>query len=246
MEKEKIQINLGENNHFAEVVIREGAARKELDPKPPVKTNIHGTIGTPLEYLKKRVNTRQFSQELSRLEVDREKIDLTLIINEDDEYKRGVIFGKLDYHPKFVAFGINSGKTWTPTELGMFFKMNRAFFQDNAVNMKLVTDLMNFTASVNSKIDRNVKESGDRTDNYTQIVNSNLPESFILFIPLFKGFPPEMIKVETFAQIDGRDVCFTLISPGANQTIEEIRDKVIDDQLAQIIEVAPKLAIIEV
>lgn len=246
MENEKLQINLGNGVEKAEVVLREGPAVKELEPKAPLKTDISGVIGSPLEYLKKRLSTGQFTQERSHLIVNREKILLSLIINEDDEYQRGLIEGVLDFHPKFEEFGINTGKVWTPTELGMFFKMNRAFFPDRGVNMKLVTDLMNFAATVNNKIERSVKENGDRTDNFAQVVNSNLPASFVLNIPIFKGMKPETLEVETFAKVDGREVAFILISPGANQTLEEIRDNTIDAQLEQIKVIAPKLAIIEV
>lgn len=35
-----------------EIIIREGAAPKVLDPKAPVKMNINGTIGAPVEFLK--------------------------------------------------------------------------------------------------------------------------------------------------------------------------------------------------
>lgn len=246
METEKIQINLGENVSKAEITIREGQAIKELEPKAPVKTNLSGVIGAPLEYLIKRVKTGQFTQERSHLIVNRENIKLTLVINEDDEYNRGQIIGTLDFHPKFVEFGINMGKIWSPTELGLFFKMNRAFFPDKGVNMKLVADLMNFSATVNNKIERSVKESGDRTDNFAQVVNSNLPPSFTLSIPIFKGIGDETLEVETFANVNGREVSFILLSPGANQILEEIRDAAIDSQLEQIKEVAPNIAIIEV
>ncbi len=246
MENEKLQIVLGEGVTKAEVIIREGAAIKELEPKAPVKTDIAGVIGTPLEYLIKRVKTGQFTQERSVLFIDREEIKLKLVFNEDNEYLRGVVAGTLEAHPKFVEFGINTGKVWTPTDLGLFFKMNRAFFPDLATNMKLVTELMNFSATVNNKIERSVKENGDRTDNFAQVVNSNLPEKFTLNIPIFKGMPAEMLEVETFASINGREVAFTLLSPGAQATLEDLRDKVIDEQLAKIKEVAPDIAIIEV
>ena len=177
--------------------------------------------------------------------VNREEITIKLIINEDDFYNSGEVKGKLQIHPKFVEFGINSGKIWTPTELGLFFKMNRAFFVDRTENMKLVTTLMNFTASVNNTIERSVKENGNRTDNFAQVVNSNLPESFRLRIPIFKGMTSEDLEVETFAQINGREVNFMLLSPGANQTTEDLRDNVIDDQLAAIREIAPQIVIIE-
>lgn len=246
MENEKLQINLGENVSKAEITIREGAAVKELELKPPVKTEISGVIGAPFEYLTKRVTTGQFTQERSHLIVDREKITIELVINEDEDYLRGKVTGKLDYHPKFKEFGINSGKVWTPTELGLFLKMNRAFFPDKGVNMKLVTDLMNFSATVNNKIERSVKESGDRTDNFAQVVNSNLPASFVLNIPIFKGMPAETLEIETFAMVNGRDVSFALLSPGANQTLEDIRDKAIDEQLKKITVAAPNIAIIEI
>jgi hypothetical protein len=105
---------------------------------------------------------------------------------------------------------------------------------------------MNFSATVNNKIERSVKENGDRTDNFAQVVNSNLPSSFVLSVPIFKGMDTETLEVETFAKINGREVAFTLLSPGANQTLEEIRDKAIDSQLEQIREIAPNIAIIEV
>lgn len=246
MENEKLQINLGHGVAKAEVVLREGPAVKELEPKAPIKTDISGVIGSPLEYLKKRLSTGQFTEERSHLIVDREYISLSLIINEDDDYQRGIVHGKLEFHPKFEEFGINTKKEWTPMELGLFFKMNRAFFPDRGANMKLVTDLMSFTATVNNKIERSVKENGDRTDNFAQVVNSNLPASFVLNIPIFKGMEAETLEVETFARVDGRAVVFVLISPGANQTLEEIRNKTIDAQLEQIKVIAPKLAIIEV
>lgn len=246
MDTEKININFSEGLSKAELIIREGAAVKELEPKAPIKINLSGVLGTPLEYLKKRVPTGQFSQERSHIIVNRENVSISLIINENDDYERGEIKGTLDFHPKFKEFGINEGKVWTPSVLGMFFKMNRAFFPDKTLNMRLVSDLMNFTAKVSNKIEMSLKESGSKSDNYEQVVNSNLPEKFTLQIPIFKGKPAENLEIETFAQINGREVAFILISPSANQLLEDIRDKAIDEEIAQIKEVAPNIAIIEV
>lgn len=229
-----------------EVVIRHGEAPDLLAPSYPVKTNIIGVISAPLEYLKQRVGTGQFDQKRCHIIVDRDKIKITLIINEDIEEVRGTITGSLAVHPKFEEFGINGGTVWSPADLGMFLKMNRAFFPDKSANMKLVSELMNFTATVNNKIERQVKENGNNTDNFSQVVNSNLPEKFTVQVPLFRGMPAETIEVETFARINGREVAFILLSPGANQTTEEIRDNVIDEQLDAITQVAPDIVIIEV
>ncbi|MDR1913372.1 MAG: hypothetical protein LBQ68_02665 [Clostridiales bacterium] len=245
MNAERLQINFAEKTEKAEIIIREGAAVKELEPKPPIKTVVKGVIGTVAEYLSKRVSTGQFTQERSRLIVNRDDVTLKLIINEDDEYKIGFIEGRLEFHPKFKEFGINDSKLWTPRELGLFFKMNRAFFPDRKVNMQLVADLTNFIGTVNSRIEKSVSETGSKSDIFAQTVNSNLPAGFVLQIPIFKGMKPETLEVETFAKVDGRDVALVLISPGALQTLEEIRDSVIDEQLTLIREIAPNIAIIE-
>lgn len=124
--------------------------------------------------------------------------------------------------------------------------MNRAFFTDKNANMTLVSACKNFTATVNNAIERSIKENGDRTDNFAQVVNSNLPESFTLSIPVFKGGDKENLEVETFAKIDGRNVAFVLMSPGAEETLETLRDTAIDKELEAIKEIAPEIAIIEI
>lgn len=244
MENEKLQINLAPGMEKAEVIIREVQGANELPVKPPVKLGIEGTIGAVAEFLSKRVML--LDQTKCSIYVDREKMSIELLINENDFYNSDNIVGKLTLHPAFKKFGINSSVVWTPNELAMFFKMNRAFFTDLKTNLELVSALKNFTATVNNKIERSAKENGDRTDNFAQVVDSNLPAAFTLNIPVFKGKPAETLEIETFAQIDGRTVSFVLLSPAANQVTEEIRDKEIDEQLLTIRELAPNIPIIEI
>lgn len=244
MQNEKMYINVAPGQN--EIILREGAAPKVLDPKAPVKIDIKGVITAPYEFLAKRINAGQFQQKDCHIIVNREEIQITLVVNESDEYRRGVIVGIQQFHPKFLEFGINTGKVWTPTELGLFVKMNRAFFKDKATNMELVSKLMNFTATVNNQIEREVQENGNRKDNFAQTVNSNLPKVFNLNVPIFKGGDTETLEVETFAKIDGREVAFVLLSPGAQATLEDLRDKAIDKQLEAIKQIAPEIAIFEV
>jgi len=238
-----------EKNLFAlpgEYIIREGKAPDELPNLKPVPINISGTIGTVTEFLSKRADQPdQINQKQCHIIVSREAIQIQLIVWENDPYFGGKVLAKLETYPKFEEFGINNGKVWTPTQLGLFFKMNRAFFTDKSENMHLVTELMNFTATVNNSIEKSAKENGDRTDKFAQTVDSNLPKAFTLIIPLFKGVPAEQLEVETFANVNGREIGFILLSPAANQTMEEIRDSVIDKEIAQIKILCPDIAIIE-
>lgn len=246
MNAENINIQMTDGQTRAEVIIREVSNVNELPIKAPLLVDIKGTIGAPYEFLLKRKDSNdQIDEKRCHILVNREEISIILVTNENDPYLKDTIRGTLQIHPKFKEFGINAAKVWTPTELGMFFKMNRSFFTTKEDNMKLVTELMNFTATVNNKIERSAKESGDRTDNFSQAVNSNLPKSFNLQIPIFKGTQAEDVEVETFAQINGRDVSFILLSPGAQSALEDIRDKAIDTQLDAIKGICPDIAIIE-
>lgn len=245
MENEKFQINLGDGVTKAEIIVREVNKVNELEVKPPVKLKLKGTIGSVYEFLSKRADQQeQINQKRCHIIVNREDISIKLVFNENDEYLNGSVYGELQIHPKFEEFGINSGKVWTPSALGLFFKMNRAFFNKEE-NMNLVHELMNISAKVNNSIAKSMKETGDRTDNFEQVVSSNLPKAFTLNISIFKGMPAETLEVETFAQVNGREVAFVLLSPAANQTMEDIRDKVVDDQLDVIREICPDIAIIE-
>ena len=246
MNTEHMNINFADGQSVAQIEIREGKAPMQIEPKAPLEFSVKGVIGAPFEFLKKRMDKGQFEIRDCHIIVNREKVEITLVTNERDFYNKRTVTGQLQYHPAFAAFGINGDKVWTPTELGMFVKMNRAFFTDKSENMKLVSCLMNFTATINNKIERAASEKGDRTDSFAQVVNSNLPESFTLNIPIFKGMQPETLEVETFAQVNGREVSFVLLSPGAKDTLESLRDSVIESQLMAIAEIAPELAIIEV
>ena len=79
----------------------------------------------------------------------------------------------------------------------------------------------------------------------SQVVNSNLPASFNLIVPIFKGRPAEEIEVEIIADVDGRNIRLSLCSPGAEVIVEEERNKAIDEQLLLIRKLAPDIAIIE-
>ena len=77
------------------------------------------------------------------------------------------------------------------------------------------------------------------------MVNSNLPASFKVCIPIYKGAKAEEIEIEVIATVNGRDVALELISPDAASIVEEVRDRLINEQLKFIAELAPEIPIIE-
>ena len=226
-----------------EVVLREGEAPVALDPKEPERVVINGTIDAPFRWLEKRVEL--INQKSTNLIVNRDNMGLALTIDETNYYQTE-INGILQASKEMMEFGIKTDKKWEPIKLSKFIKMHRAFFTDKSQNMMLVSTLKNFKAKVNQDIERSKEENGSKVDNYSQVVDSNLPKSFKLNIPLFKGFDNEEIEVEIYADVDGRDVSLSLVSAGANEAIEEYKNKVIDVQLDAIRQIAPDIVIVEV
>lgn len=231
------------NGKPIEVVLREGEAPVALDPKEQERVVINGTIDAPLRWLEKRVEL--INQKATNIIVNRDKMGMALTIDETSYYQTE-INGILQASKEMQEFGINVEKKWEPIKLSKFIKMHRAFFTDKLQNMMLVSTLKNFKAKVNQDIERSKEENGSKVDNYSQVVDSNLPKSFKLNIPLFKGFSCEEIEVEIYADVDGRDVSLSLVSAGANEAIEEYKNKVIDEQLGVIRQIAPDIVIIEV
>lgn len=144
-----------------------------------------------------------------------------------------------------LEFGINSGYSWEPNKLGQFFKMNRAYFADKQANMKLVSELKNFCAKINSVVEKQKADSGSFKDNYSGVVTSNLPDSFWLNIPIVEGGAPQTIEVEFYASVDGQSVTLQLVSPGAKEWMDTELNDAIDRELDVIREVMPGLPIIE-
>ncbi len=247
MENPKFKLNIDTVNEREPIIsIREGRLPELLPDLEPKKIDIQGTIDAPKKFIQKRIKDKETWRQLSsHVLVDREKVSIKLIMNETDARWTGSVKGTLELHPKFKEFKINSGEGWEPNELGQFLKMNRAFFADKQVNMELVTKLKNFDATVNSKIEQQKEDKGSFKDNYSAVVQSNLPDAFQAQIPIFKGLPAEDLEVEFYATVSGREVTIQLISPGANQVLEEVRDQVIDQEIEVIEQLCPDLVIIE-
>ena len=221
----------------------QGEAPAHLDQQAPVKIDIKGVIYAPLNFLDKRV--KDIDQHKAHILVCRDKLQILLVINEDDAYTRGRVLGELSYSEIFLKLGINDGKAWIPEQLGQFLKLNRTFFVNREENMKVVAALKSFSAKVNQDVQREANEKGDRSFKFKQAVDSNIPEKFKLKIPIFSGGDSVEIEVETYATIDGTDVSIHLQSAGANDVVEDTKATVISDTIEKIRSVAPEIAIIE-
>jgi hypothetical protein len=166
--------------------------------------------------------------------VNREKMSITLVINEDDSLTRGKVVGKLELHPDFKKFKINSGETWNPFDLSDLIKMNRSFFSSKEVAMKLVSQLRDFKAKVNKITDAFKDDKANYEVRKAQAVESNLPDMFSINLPIFKGQSKQNIPIEI--NIHPESLACQLCSPDANDLASEFKDSAIDSQLERLID----------
>lgn len=220
-----------------EIVIREG---KAVELKEPVKVKIQGTIDAATRWLETRFDC--IKEKTCHVIVNREQLTIALQCNENNHYGTLVV-GSLTLSPEYKRFGINEGEYITNFEMAELIKMNRSFFENKSVAMKLVTDLQNFKAKVDKEIEQSNNNRGDRRILINQAVEHNLPEAFNLILPIFKGTIRQTIAVEVY--VNPSDFSCTLVSPEANDLVEEMRDREIDAVLERIKERCPDIVIIE-
>jgi len=250
MNTENFNVAVPEGKDKVEVVLREvnSEIQKELPVLEPSKVEISGQISAPYSFLEKRWNAEdaQIDHNRTHLLVNRDALNMELVINETDTRNSKRISGKIELSRQFKSFGINTDREFDPEDLGNFFRINRCYYDGTKEEcMTLVSTLKGFKATIQTEVEREIKDNGSVTDVYKKVVNSNLPKSFFVKIPIFKGAAPERIEIEIIARVSGRDVALSLISADAETIIEEVRDKLIDDQLDKIKELAPEIPIIE-
>lgn len=249
-QKEKVVVNIGnyDGKDPIEIIFRNGEAATQPEPlatKPPVSIDIEGVISTPLDWLEKRVGA--IDQLKANIQVNREKMMITLTVEERDAYNKSKIVGTVAFTETYDRFGINDPQAgWTPAKLGQFIRLNRGVFEERQECMKLVSQLKNFTAKAKAEIQKQRDPSGSTADVYRQEVESNLPKSFTVNLAIFKGTAKQSIEVEFDHYLKDGEVFLQLVSPGANELTETYRDQCIDDVLDKIREVAPDIAILEV
>ena len=251
MNAEKINVIFPEGKDKAELIIREvnTIVEKELPATEPMELSIKGAISAPYSFLEKRWNAAdgQIDHSRTHIRLNRDNMSMELVINERDERACAVISGKIELSRQCKAFALNTGKQWTPEDLGNFFKINRTYFESTDENMKLVTILKSLKAKINVALERTVKDNGSVTDTFQQVVDSNIPEKISVNIPIFKNTQPEKVEIEFISRVNaGREISIELISPDVEAIIETVRDKVINEQLEKIKALAPEIPIIEI
>lgn len=191
MEEAKVNITVGENQKTPVIVhLLKGQAPRNIEPRV---IDIHGDIDAVSDF----ISTRESTLEKNRCHImmNLEAKTILLVIDENSEFAGNVV-SKLEIYPDLIAFGINSGKRFTRTEVEKLIRMNRFYFPDKDDHLSLMASFKNFSAKIQAEIQQSADQRGNKVNNSMKNVQSDLVESFAIQIPIFKGGLPRLFRVE--------------------------------------------------
>lgn len=230
------EINISVENGIKELIIRKGDA-------VPVHTGADVKIGSVtifaiMEFLtKKDINEAMILDSILQYSYDKLKMQLVYGATLRHQY---TINAQIILNPDLEAFEINKGKKYSTFQLADFIKMNRHLFESKSAAMELVSALKNIKASVNRAIEASKDDRGNRRALIDQVVQSNIPESFNIELPIFKGQPKVVVPVEVVLD---EDLECMLVSPDLKQIIAEESERLIGGEVEKIRALHPQLRI---
>lgn len=220
-----------------DMVIRFGDA---LPLKEPKYVSINGTIDAPARWVEKRKDDIVSAD--AHILVDRDHMTITLNTDENNFYSDQIV-GTLTLSTEMQEFGINTGEYMSCFDMADRIKQLRTYFETQQEAMKLVTELRSFKAKIDKELELSDDKRGNQTIMRAQTVESNLPKSFKVNMPIFKGTEKRTFEVEV--EINPNDLSCTLVSPDAHDIVVQERDSQMDGVLVRIAEAAPNIVIIE-
>jgi hypothetical protein len=184
-----------------EITFRHGDA---LPPVAPKKIVISGDIKTVSSYLKKRAGLgdkrnpglQGVVTERTLVTVDKEKLTILLQLDPENAYGTEVT-AKLEMEPELLKFKIETGEKFTQQQLIKLLKYGKRWFADLAAHEALLLAYMKLDVKVTADLKNDAPDGrGNRFNSFEKKVTSNIPEDFILNMPIFKGQEYKKFRVE--------------------------------------------------
>ena len=214
--------------------------RAYVPEQKPLALNISGNIDSVSRWLEKRFKKPEeepmefLVSDDSHVLVNRDKMTIELVFNESNPHTKSTITGKLQFHPDFTKWKINTGEEWETKKRAEFVKMNRSSFEEITKAMKVAAELSDLKVNVEKELEKSSDNRGNAKSLVAQrVISSNIPENFTIQVPIFKGLQKSSILVELYINPVTYDVILT--SYEANDIVAGVKDTVFDAEIAAII-----------
>ena len=209
---------------------------KANTPKEPQSINIQGDFTAVGNYLRIKNKTANSLQEIkpenSIVICDFENLTIQLQTNPNDVLAT-IITGKAEFSKEYKDFGINQAKFFNREQLIKLFRFNRRYFPNKEENANLLGAYQNFVASVNKNIADNSDQRGNQSRQFNKTVKTDLPEHFVVEIPVFKGEQPVSFPVEICIEDNDSGVRFWFESVELDELIQAKKEEMFKRELSE-------------
>lgn len=216
-----------------EIVFREGEA---LPPVAPKKIVISGDIKTVSSFIEKRkpatiiAGAQTITPERALVTVDKANLSIKLELDAENEYGTEVT-AKLSFTPELEQFCINKNRLFNREELIKLIRFNKIWFADAEAHDKLLKAYQAFTATINANIGKTSDTRGNVENAYKKTVETNVPDSFVLNIPIFKGMDKRWFRVEIAIDSTDASTKFWFESIELNDIIQIESEAILNKEL---------------
>lgn len=248
MEKNRINVVVPQNYNGKpiEVVLRQGVAPELVPEKGPKLIKKSGTIDAPFRWLEKRIDT--IDQKKCNITVSRRMMSIHLSINEESFYSHEIT-GMLELSEEVKRLKINDSE-WNRNELARNLAISKRFFCNEHEFAQIIKALES-TEIQSKKNYNNTYKNNLRENINSESIKINFPESLKLVIPVLQGYEKKKVTVFIYVSLGNPSTAnfetkFTLISEDVYRYIDEVRDKLIDEQVDLLRAMAPQVPIIEI
>lgn len=228
MEKEQITVNIDRDTK--ELVIRHGDASKPIAKKG---VELSGSIFAATEFYLKRRAVAGFDKLTGHVLYSYNERKIILVINEDLPSK-STITAQMKINPVLESFSINSQKIWTLKELTKQIRMNKMAFKSGEEWQKIINQLENFKADINTKIQQAGDNRGNKTNLMKVDVTGNIAQGFVLKLPVFLGTEERTFKVDICYDVRDQEVDVWLESTELATSVADEAKKTIDAEISKL------------
>jgi hypothetical protein len=217
-------------NGAATVTILTGAAPKQENLS---NIEIKGDIHSVNAYLSKRGQV--YNPLNCYVKVDKFNGKMTAIIGENQPFGQTVVIGEIKKGKIFSDLGINAETSYSTEGLSKKLRMMRSIFVDKDQHANIVAKLRNLVAQINREIEKQDDLKGNRSNVFRQKVESNIPDSLAIQLPIIEGNEPVKIEVNVILEVgDSGQVVCKLESVDAQELYDETVTKMIETEVGLI------------
>ncbi len=198
-------------------------------PRERQTLNIEGTIECPYRYFTRRSDDGKIQAKDCLVTIDEQDKIVTLLVDPEGQYT-DKITGKLEPHPGFTMWHINTSDARDLKSLCEKIRKNKYLFADRDVAASIISKLDKLNAKVTTEIKSENDRKGKQSASIDQVVTvGGFDEEtlkFRLYVPLFCGENPVHIDIEIIPEARGGHPVFMLESTELNQMVDATRERI--------------------